>query len=68
MSLIKDIDRNQKIMFSEYVATFEFKGMGFTKTREIRPGVSGYHPSVLMKLYLYGYLNGIRSSRKLVNI
>ena len=82
MAFIKGIDRNQKIMFpeyvedyikednpiiviDEYVATLDFKGMGFTKTREIRPGAPSYHPSVLMKLYLYGYLNGIRSSRKL---
>jgi transposase len=24
-----------------------------------------YHPSVLLRLYIYGYLNGVRSSRKL---
>lgn len=84
MAFIKGIDRNQKIMFpeyiedyikednlviiiDEYVDTLNFKEMGFTKTEEIRPGAPGYHPSVLMKLYLYGYLNGIRSSRKLEN-
>lgn len=84
MAFIKGIDRNQKIMFPEYVEDYikddnpvivideyvnilDFKAMGFTKTKEIRPGAPGYHPSVLMKLYLYGYLNGVRSSRKLEN-
>lgn len=28
-------------------------------------GRKAYHPSLLLKLYLYGYLNGISSSRKL---
>jgi transposase len=28
-------------------------------------GQPAYHPSLLIKLYLYGYLNGLRSSRKL---
>lgn len=34
----------------------------------VAPAVSGrpsYHPSVLLKLYLYGYLNRIQSSRQL---
>lgn len=82
MAFITGIDRNQKIMFpeyvedyveednpirviDEYVETLNFIEMGFTKTTEIRPGAPGYHPSILMKLYLYGYVNGIRSTRKL---
>jgi len=28
-------------------------------------GQPAYHPGMLIKLYIYGYLNGIRSSRKL---
>jgi len=84
MAFIKGIDRNQRLMFpeyvedyinddnpvrviDEYVETLDFKKMGFTKVTEIRPGAPGYHPGTLMKLYLYGYLNGIRSSRKLEN-
>ncbi len=31
----------------------------------IRRGAPGYHTSTLLKLYLYGYIYGIRSSRKL---
>ena len=84
MAFITGIDRNQKIMFpeyvedyiaednpirviDEYVETLNFKEMGFSKTSEIRPGAPGYHPRILMKLYLYGYLNGRRSTRILEN-
>ena len=56
-NLVKIID--------EYVETLDFKKMGFTKSEEYRPGSPGYHPKLLMKLYLYGYQNKIRSSRKL---
>lgn len=28
-------------------------------------GRPGYHPSVLLKIYVYGYLNHIQSSRRL---
>lgn len=82
MAFIKGINRDQKMMFPEYVEDYvaednpirvideyvealDFKKMGFTKTTENRPGAPGYHPKVLMKLYLYGYLNGMRSSRRL---
>ena len=54
-------------VIDEYVEILDFKAMGFTKTQENRSGAPGYHPSTLMKVYLYGYLNGVRSSRKLEN-
>jgi transposase len=37
----------------------------FEKTTESEVGRPRYHQSVLLKLYLYGYFNGISSSRKL---
>lgn len=37
----------------------------FAKERETEAGRPGYEDSILIKLYLYGYFNGISSSRKL---
>jgi transposase len=37
----------------------------FERQRETEAGRPGYHDSMLIKLYLYGYFNGISSSRKL---
>lgn len=37
----------------------------FEKERQNESGRSAYHPSTHLKLYLYGYFNGISSSRKL---
>lgn len=48
-----------------YVDTLDFAEMEFTNTVEVRPGASSYHPANMTKLYLYGYTNGIRTSRKL---
>jgi transposase len=39
--------------------------LGFTNTVHKSEGRPPYAPGVLLKLYLYGYLNKIRSSRKL---
>jgi len=39
--------------------------LGFTTTAHQSEGRPPYQPAVLLKLYLYGYLNKIRSSRKL---
>ena len=39
-------------------------GLGF----EVTPAATGrpaYHPAMLLKLYVYGYLNKVRSSRRL---
>jgi len=37
----------------------------FAKARETEAGRPKYHDSIMVKLYLYGYFNGISSSRKL---
>ncbi len=39
--------------------------MGFTKTNPNGPGAPSYDPKDLLKLYIYGYINTLRSSRKL---
>ena len=39
--------------------------MGFKKVKLHKEGRPPYHPAVLLKLYLYGYQNGLRSCRKL---
>ena len=40
--------------------------LGFGNTQPVTgPGQPAYDPAALIKLYLYGYIQGIRSSRKL---
>ena len=36
-----------------------------TKRSLITDGQAAFHPKLLLKIYIYGYLNKIRSSRKL---
>ena len=47
-----------------FVDSLSLKDMGF-KTEFIENGRPAYHPTDLLKLYLYGYLNRTRSSRQL---
>src|ERR1700693_3585449 len=39
--------------------------MGFEGVNPAEPGRPAYHPSVLLKIYIYGYLNRVQSSRRL---
>ncbi|CCE22618.1 IS1182 family transposase [Methylotuvimicrobium alcaliphilum] len=49
-----------------YVDTLDLYVLGFKNTEPvIGAGQPAYDPAALLKLYLYGYLQGIRSSRKL---
>jgi transposase len=48
-----------------FVDAIDFKSFEFTNTQCKEKGRPAYHPEMLMKLYLYGYRHGIRSSRKL---
>lgn len=52
-------------VIDSFVDAIDFKSFGFTHTVCKEEGRPAYHPSVLMKLYLYGYQYGVRSSRKL---
>src|SRR5258705_7937228 len=48
-----------------FVNRFDFVKLGFAHSIAAGEGRPPFAPSDLMKLYLYGYLNRIRSSRKL---
>ena len=48
-----------------FVDQLDLAGLGFTRAAHARTGRPGYHPSVLLKLFIYGYLNRVPSSRRL---
>ena len=48
-----------------FVDMLDLKTFGFEHLETKNIGASAYHPSVLLKIYFYGYYNRIRSSRKL---
>lgn len=48
-----------------YVDELDLCGLGFERARPKATGRPAYHPSTLLKIYLYGYLNRIQSSRRL---
>ena len=52
-------------LIDAFIDKLELQKLGFTKTIHHSEGRPPYAPPVLLKLYLYGYLNKIRSSRKL---
>ena len=52
-------------LIDAFVDKLELEKLGFTKNVHKSEGLPPYAPAVLLKLYLYGYLNKIRSSRKL---
>jgi transposase len=78
---IEGEDRNQATLFPErlddYVAEdnpvrvidvfiddLDVSGLGF-KAEPAETGRPGYHPKTMLKLYVYGYLNRVQSSRRL---
>jgi transposase len=48
-----------------FVASLDLHALGFAKARCANTGRPPYDPAVLLKLYLYGYLHRVRSSRLL---
>ena len=79
MKYIKGKDRNQLEFYSLeqaiaqdndarlidlFVGSLSLEAFGF-RTDFIENGRPAYHPSDLLRLFIYGYLNRIRSSRQL---
>ena len=65
-SLDDYIDAANPVRFLDvFVNGLALKALGFTHTTPNPTGRPSYHPGDLLKLCLYGYLNKIRSSRKL---
>ena len=48
-----------------FVEELDLQRLGFARSVPARTGRPGYHPAVLLKLFIYGYLNRIPSSRRL---
>ncbi len=48
-----------------FVEQLDLRQMGFDGVAPAATGRPAYHPAVLLKLYLYGYLNRVQSSRRL---
>ena len=78
---IKGLDRQQVMLLPEclddyvdetnpvravdaFVELLDLAALGF-KTMSEATGRPGYHPGVMLRLYIYGYLNRIQSSRRL---
>ena len=78
---IEGEDRNQATLFPErlddyivedsavrvidvFLDELDLSGLGF-KTEPNDTGRPAYHPSTMLKIYVYGYLNRVQSSRRL---
>ena len=60
------IDEDHPVrVIDAFVDALHLKGLGFERAAPAATGRPGYHPAVLLKLYVYGYLNRVQSSRRL---
>jgi transposase len=48
-----------------FINELDLSGLGFEGMAPAVTGRPAYHPAVLLKIYLYGYLNRLQSSRRL---
>ena len=57
-------ESNEVRAIDAFISSLDIGAMGF-KAEPAREGRPGYDPRDMLKLYMYGYLNHIRSSRRL---
>jgi transposase len=58
-------DDNPVRAIEVFIDELDLAAMGFAGVRPEATGRPAYHPATLLKIYLYGYLNRIQSSRRL---
>ena len=58
-------DENSVRVIDAFVDALDLGELGFAGVDPRSTGRPAYHPSVLLKLFIYGYLNAVQSSRKL---
>ena len=58
-------DDNAVRVIDVFVDELDLGGLSFGRAAPRATGRPGYHPSDLLKLYIYGYLNRVQSSRRL---
>jgi transposase len=60
------VDENNPVRAVDvFVGALNLAELGFGGVQPLATGRPGYHPGVLLKLYIYGYLNRVQSSRRL---
>ena len=65
-SMDEFIGKDNVVRFIDaFTERLELSKLGFVIPNEKTEGRPAFNPKVFLKLYFYGYLNGIRSSRKL---
>ena len=57
-------EENTIRVIDAFIDSLDLSNLGFKKVFA-DTGRSAYHPSTMLKLFLYGYLNHIQSSRRL---
>jgi transposase len=61
-------DDNPVRVIDVFVAELDLTKLDFEGMNPQVTGRPGYHPSTLLKIYLYGYLNRVQSSRRLGSV
>ena len=56
---------NPARLIDVFVDELDLAALGFARVQAAATGRPGYSPGCMLKLYLYGYLNQVQSSRKL---
>jgi transposase len=58
-------ENNPVRVIEAFVDELDLLTLGFVTAQPQTTGRPGYHPSTMLKIYIYGYLNRIQSSRRL---